>query len=126
MWKITFEGQASGNKSEIYMWLDNPVTTPTIIVFPDPATLDQDITVVAVGFTPGEQVLVGANAPDPNAPFVYAINSASPGGGVTVRIILRSLFVGDKAQFLQPGKYAIVATNQSESHKASKLITVTG
>ncbi len=122
---FSYKGQVSGKEAETYVLLDKPVDKPTIIVFPDPARLDQDITVVAVGFTPGEQVLVGAVAPDPNAPFLYAVNTATQGGGVTIRIILRNVFTGNNAKYLQPGQYGIVATNGNQSNYAVKVITVT-
>lgn len=53
------------------------------------------------------------------------VNTATKGGGVTTLFILRDLFKGDKAKYLQPGKYGIVATNKDGSNFDEKIITVT-
>ncbi len=122
---FNFTGNKSGKTATAYVWLDKPVDKPTIIVFPDPAKLDQDITIVTVGFDPGEEILIGAEAPDPNAPFLAGIYTSSLGGGVTTRLILRNIFTGNNAKYLVPGKYAIIATNASGSHRDVKIITLT-
>jgi hypothetical protein len=124
-WKITLTGMTSGKSAETYVWLEKPVETPTIIAFPNPARMDQDVTVIAIGFSPGEPVRVGVISPVAGAPFLYNVQYASDGGGTTSLLKLRTIFTGDKAKYLQPGNYVFRATNVSGSRQADKVLTIT-
>lgn len=123
--KVEFTGQTSNKKAETYVRLTAPVDKPTLIVFPNPGRLDQDITVVAVGFSPSTNFITGARAPDPNSPTLQTgVVKTSPGGGFTTRLIPRNIFTGDNAKFLQPGDWVIVGIG-ADGKEASAIVNLT-
>ncbi|MEI7554676.1 hypothetical protein [Candidatus Chlorohelix sp.] len=122
-WKITFQGVSSGKVAETYLWAEPPVDKPTIIVFPNPGRLDQDITTVIVGFNPGEQVNVLFTPPNPQGAFAGHLHASSIGGGCTWIWTVREMYKGYE-QYLQPGRWLIVASSADGQRSANATITL--
>ncbi|HEX2915018.1 MAG TPA: hypothetical protein VH186_29765 [Chloroflexia bacterium] len=88
MWTIKMHGDSSGIEGNLYIWLDPPVTKPTIIARPDTAKKDEVVGLLAVGF-------------NPNAEFKGTYKFPS---GATWNFFGDSLVMSDGGSFLIPFK----------------------
>jgi hypothetical protein len=88
MWTYTLSGLESGKDAVIYIWLDPPVSKPTIYFNPTTAKKDQAVSIMAVGFTPDENLQVTIKSPKGPA-FTYNGDiPAGAGGGYIDEFVL--------------------------------------
>jgi len=119
---FNFKGQSSGKEAETYVFLTAPVDKPTVFAYPNPGKLDQDITVVVVGFDPGETVDILALSPAPNAPKLGLFGATvTAGGGVTTLLIPREIFQS-KPQYLVEGDWTMLVRSTNGKNTASVII----
>ncbi|NWJ45477.1 MAG: hypothetical protein HXX08_06320 [Chloroflexi bacterium] len=119
---FTFTGQKSGKVAKTYIWLDKPVDKPTIIVFPNPGRLDQDITTVIVGFKADEKINILFTPPNPMGALRFPLPVTAEGSR-TVLWLVREIYKGHE-QYLQPGNWLIVASSVDGQRSASATITL--
>lgn len=103
-WTFSFKGQMSGKVETAYFFLQPPLTQPTIIVYPNPARLDQDVTILLVGFGSSEGVAVLLQSPVANAPLRGFVGNVSEGGGLTTLLQIRNVY---PQEFQTPGNWNI-------------------
>jgi hypothetical protein len=113
MWTYTLSGLESGKDAVVYIWLDPPVSKPTIYFNPTTAKKDQAVSIMAVGFTPDESLQVTIKSPKGPA-FQYSGNIlAGAGGGYIDEFVLTRTIPGDY-QALGVWTYSVIskATNK--------------
>jgi hypothetical protein len=89
LWTFKLKGQISGKTAEAYVWLSPPVTTPVIIVYPDPGKLNQRISFALVGFAPNQNMQVKIKTPKDWVGSFPGSGSivTSDGGSVTLILV---------------------------------------
>jgi hypothetical protein len=98
-WTFKMKGASSGKEAEAYVWLDPPVSAPTIVVYPNPGKLSERIAFAIVGFQPKEPVRLNIRSPQgPSANFTDPVVTSSGGGYTLIMVPNRDI---------QPSKYAI-------------------
>ncbi len=122
-WIFNFKAQNSKKEGTAYFWLDKPVTKPTIIVYPNPSRLDQDITILVVGFESEELVKLAFTSPAPNAPVYGTTRLTNTGGGFTALLKLRTFY---PEKYLVPGVWILGAAAENDKNRiAFTTFTVT-
>lgn len=123
MWTYKIKGLESNREAVLYIWLDPPVTKPTIFINPATARKDQGVEIVAVGFTPSESLLITLKSPD-NITFSLSENIPATGGGgyIDEFVVSRDL----PAAYQQPGvwSYSVISKTTQSNYAAGQFTII--
>jgi hypothetical protein len=62
-WTYKLKGKTTGKELVLYVWLDPPVTQPTMIISPTTVNKTQVVEILVVGFKPSEEVYFAYKSP---------------------------------------------------------------
>ncbi len=122
MWTYTLSGLESGKEAVIYIWLDPPVSTPTIFFNPTTAKKDQAIAVMAVGFAPSEDLQVTLKSPNATNLTANGTIPASKGGGYIDEFVLTRNI---PTQYQVVGTWTYSVISKATNKFASGTFTIT-
>ena len=100
IWSFKLLGKTSGITGTAYVFLDTPVTKPTIIAQPNPAHYTDNIAVISVGWPPNAYVRVTLVTPEKQV-FQEKVRTGS-GGGFTDTLKVNPDI---PAKYRAPGKW---------------------
>jgi hypothetical protein len=87
-WTYKLKGKVTGKELVLYVWLDPPVTQPTVYLYPATGNKDTVFNFMAVGFKPGEEFYYASKSPtgevfSGDGPHRSYLKMGSGGGTVT-------------------------------------------
>ncbi len=114
LWKFEVQAQTSKKEAVVRVLVEAPKTEPTVLLYPNPGKLDQELTFNFVGFKPNELLTIGLRPPNGRVLTAIGDIRTGPGGGwletfIPTRDVPRVV--------LEPGIWGIRATARADSNR---------